>query len=149
VLHYFQFAINMNCTDDLMGTKLPHQRLTLQLALYAMQLGNGGSLLCCTTKAGTITKYLKSVGSFLQHLRPNQLDPRHVHDANKQLAPPIKAVLTKLECWEMVPNRHEPYTFQMQVTLQLWTVVLDSDSFYSACVDWFLLGLYLGLWHSE
>jgi hypothetical protein len=139
----------MKWTDDLTGTQLPRRRLTLQLALYAMHLGNGGTLLCCTIKAGTIAKYLQAVVNFLQRLHPEQIDPRRVHDADKQLAPPIKAVLTELECWETVPNRREPYTLQMQATLQTWTVGVDNDSYYSACVDWFLLGLYLGLRRSE
>jgi hypothetical protein len=144
VLHYFQFAVDMKWTDDLTGAKLPRRRLTLQLALYAMHLGIGGSLLC-----GTIAKYLQAVGNFLQRLHPKQIDPRRVHDTDKQLAPPIKAMLTELERWETVPNRHEPNTLQMQATLQSWTVDLDADSFYVTCVDWFLLGLYLGLRHSE
>jgi hypothetical protein len=55
----------MKWTDDLTGAKLPRRHLTLQLALYAMHLGNGGSLLCCTIKAGTIAKYLQAVGNFL------------------------------------------------------------------------------------
>jgi hypothetical protein len=58
-------------------------------------------------------------------------------------------VLTELECWETMPNRREPYTLQMQATLPLWTMGLDYDSFYSACVDWFLLSLYFGLRRSE
>jgi hypothetical protein len=139
----------MKWMDDLTGAQLPRRRLTLQLALYAMHLGNGGTLLCCTIKAGTIAKYLQAVGNFLQCLHPEQINPRRVHDADKQLAPPIKAVLTELERWETVPNRREPYTLQMQATLQTWTVGMDNDSYYSACVDWFLLGLYLGLWCSE
>jgi hypothetical protein len=111
------------------------------LQLFVMHLGYGSSLVCCTIKGGTIAKYLQAVRNFLQHLNPEQLDP--------VAGPPIKAVLTKLEHWETVPNHREPYTLQMHTTLQLWTVGLDSDSFYSDYVYWFLLGIYLGFCRSE
>jgi hypothetical protein len=75
VLHYFQLAIDMKWTDDRMGASLPHRCLTLQLPLYAMHLGNGDSLNCKMNKSGTITKYMLAVGSLLQHLHPDQIEP--------------------------------------------------------------------------
>jgi hypothetical protein len=70
VLHHFCFVVNMKWMDDLTGATLPRCHLSLQLTLYAMHLGNGGSLLCCMIKAGTNAKYLQAVENFLQHLHP-------------------------------------------------------------------------------
>jgi hypothetical protein len=63
-------VVNMKWMDDLTGATLPCRRLSLQVVLYAMHLGNGGSHLCCMIKAGTNAKYLQAVENFLQHLHP-------------------------------------------------------------------------------
>jgi hypothetical protein len=75
----------------------PRRRVTLELALYAMHVGSGGSLLCKSIKAGTVRQYIWDVSTVLRRLGCNQRDFSREDNSNKALAEPISRVLKELE----------------------------------------------------
>jgi hypothetical protein len=135
--------------DDISGATLPRRRLTLQLAIFAMHLGSGGSLLCKAIKAATIKNYLFDVSKVLRQLDPEQRDFRKDHNSDKSFADPVRLVFKELERWEQMPNRREPFTLEMLALLQQQAKSTPPNGILRALCDWFLLGLHLGLRRSE
>jgi hypothetical protein len=135
--------------DDGSGTPWNRRRMTLQLALFALHLGSGATLLCKAIKAATIRQYLADVSTVLRRLDRDQRDFRRDSDSDTRLAPTITAVLKELERWEQMPNRREPFTLEMLSLLQQQAKLLSPDGILQALSDWFLLGLLLGLRRSE
>jgi hypothetical protein len=62
--------------------------MTLQLALFALHLGSGATLLCKAIKAATIRQYLADVSTVLRRLDRDQRDFRRDSDSDTCLAPP-------------------------------------------------------------
>lgn len=135
--------------DDGVGATWDRRRMTLQLALFALHLGSGATLLCKAIKAATIRQYLADVGTVLRRLDRDQRDFRRDRDSDPRLATTITAVLKELERWEQMPNRREPFTLEMLALLQQQAQMLPPDGILQALGDWFLIGLLLGLRRGE
>ena len=112
-LHYFIFCHTVKLTDDWRLQHQSQERANYQLALHAAaHLATGSLLHCRSLKAGTIRSYLLDVAKFLGRFR--DIDPRFKSAADTKLAPAIAKVLAIVQRWELVPNRREPFTLEMQ-----------------------------------
>ena len=117
----------------------------LVVALYALRLAQGATLLCMSIKADTIDRYLHAAAklSTAAHL----MDPRL--DTHGKKSEHIKKVLREQKRWEDMPNRREPVTTEMLEQMGEVSKDLDPDSLESALRDWNMLGRYLGFRLSE
>ncbi len=140
----------MNWDDDLLMERMPHRRKVLQICMYAIHLATGSSLLCRRIKLDTIKACNLDLARLLTRVGDHPVDPRKTED---QLGfdPMLQAIYKELDRWEKVPNRREPFTVEMLRAMSDESVfgTHDSDSAWSACQDWFDLGLRLGLRKSE
>ena len=60
----------MKWSDDLFLEHSPHERGTLQLALYSMHLASGSTLNCRNIKSATLKKYIATVNKVLTMGKP-------------------------------------------------------------------------------
>ena len=115
------------------------------IALYALHLAQGETLLCRSIKSGTIERYLQAAAklSTARHL----MDPRL--DIYGKTSEHIKKVIREQKRWEDMPNRRETVTAKM--IEEMWKICkdLDQDSFECAILDWNILGRYYGFRLSE
>ena len=143
----------MKWHDDLMLANVDRRRGVLQMAMYAMHVGTGNSLLCKCVKVGTVKKYVYCVATFLALHHPKGWDFRRSGPGEQKFSAELDAVYTELQRWEKVPDRREPFTIQMLEALTEMVKNLPFLSLKPALRDWFLAGLFaalrLGEWAQE
>jgi hypothetical protein len=130
----------MKLDDDLLMQSVSQQRRVVTCAFYSAYLWAGTNLVCRSIKSSTIRKYLLEISKFYHQFLA--LDIRKHDQLSSRLAPQIVGVLSEMERWEAVPNRREPYTLEMQVSLEALTVA--PNSLLDALADWFGNGLLGG-----
>jgi hypothetical protein len=122
------------------------RRGLLQLAMYALHLGTGSTLLCHTIKSDTIKKYVNAAASFLALFGPFPRDLRKDNAVDAKVSRTLSAVYDEQKRWEDVPNRREPFTLERNAR-RLELDDLSSESVANACgpntqvaalVDWFV-----------
>jgi hypothetical protein len=96
----------------------PTRRGTLQLAMYALHLASGNSLLCRTLKTSTIENYVRDAANFLGLFHRPAIDFRMENNNQKQTSALLKAVYAECRRWETVPDRREAYTLDMQTVFE-------------------------------
>jgi hypothetical protein len=142
----------MKWHDDILLEKSPVRRGNLQLAMYAMHLATGSTLLCKAIKCSTIKEYVKAAASIMG-LLGKEIDYRRENPTDKAFCPSLQAVYNELQRWERVPNRREPFTLEMladvQSQAQTSTLTDGPDSLLPVLADWFEVGLFSGLRKSE
>jgi hypothetical protein len=129
----------------------PPRRGLLQLAMYALHLGTGSTLLCRTIKSDTIKKYVNAAASFHALFGPNPRDFRKDNAVDTHVSRTLSAVYDEQKRWENVPNRREPYTLEMldDFSGELAASGQGSNTLHAALVDWFTCGIFAGLRLSE
>ena len=137
------FCHTLNLTDDWTLEHQSQERANVQLALYATHLATGSTLYCRSIKSATINSYLTDVAKFIGRFR--EVDPRFTSSADTKLAPIIGKVLQEQRRWEVVPNRREPFTMDLQNILsKKAAATTDTCSFDAAIADWTLCNMYAG-----
>lgn len=143
------FVYHMRWNDDLLLEHSSTRRGNLQLAMYAMHLATGNTLLCKSIKSGTIKDYVFAAASFLS-LFGKEVDHRRSTPTDKAFCPELQAVYREIERWEKVPNRREPFTLEMLTDIQSQaTTEPNKARLLPALADWFEAGLFSGLRLSE
>ena len=120
------------------------RRGLLQLAMYAMHVGTGQTLLCKTIKVATVKQYVRAAATFLALFGENTRDYRKNSATNTAISSTLTSVYNELARWESVPNRRELYTREMLMYLKNVVQVASScqNSLMSAMTDWFECGLF-------
>ena len=141
------FAKNLKLDDDYtLETSADTRRGLLQLAMYAMHVGSGSTLLCKTIKVATVKLYVRAAATFLSLFGEHSRDYRKDYVTDAHLSPTLTSVFDELQRWEKVANRREPYTLEMLDDLKnTATLVQNPDSLLAAAADWFQCGLHAGL----
>lgn len=141
----------MKLEDDLLLQYVSLKRAYWTLALYAAHLGTGSTLMCKKVSSKTIAGYILDVAKFCG--RFNERDPRKEEATQREMAEPLRAVLSELSRYDKQPNRREPYTMEMWRELHDFVSRMPleqrRDSLEAACCDWFGSGLYGGYRRSE
>lgn len=125
---------------------------TILLALYAQHLASGQNLVSMTLRCSTIRTYIQNVSSFLQLFPTNPYDYRLTHRSSKETHPYLLAVYKEIERYESVPDKREPFTLDMLKALRAIVATEypdEEDTLLPALLDWFEIGLFLGLRLSE
>ena len=115
------------------------------LALFALDLSHGNTLLATSIKSTTISRYLQAAALVFE--RHKLMDPRKTVQGT--LSPAISRVLNEIKRWESMPHRKEPVTVPMVLLLAKGAACAEPDSFASAFYDWTVLGLHYGFRCSE
>jgi hypothetical protein len=142
----------MRWDDDYTLEKSPDPRRgLLQLAMYAMHVGTGQTLLCKTIKVATVKQYVRAAATFLALFGEHTRDYRKNFATDTAISSTLTSVYNELARWESVPNRREPYTLEMLSYLKSAVQIASScrDSLMPAMADWFECGLFAGLRLSE
>jgi hypothetical protein len=141
----------MNWLDNITLVGVPRRRGTLQLAIYAMHLGTGCTIICRQIKVCTIKKYILDVSHFLQLFDVHSFDFCYDNSGESKFSPVLQKVYDELERWENVPNRREPFTLEMLEDYRAEVIreKYHEDSLHAAMLDWFEIGLFAGLRKSE
>lgn len=133
----------MKLTDDWLLAAQSQARANFQLAMYATHLATGSTLHFRAIKASTIASYLHDVATFLGRFR--SIDPRFVSTADTTLAPVIAQVLVEQKRWETVPNRRDPFTVDLYLTIAATAAACKDDCCLNAAMaNWTLCNLYAG-----
>ena len=150
-IHYLLFTRDMNWFDNIMlvGALCCHG--TLQLAIYAMHLGMGCTIICHQVKVCMIKKYVLNVSHFLQLFDAHSFDFCYDNSGESKFSPVLQKVYNELEHWENVPNHWEPFTLEMleDYCAEVIHKKYHEDSLHAAMLDWFKIGLFAGLHKSE
>jgi hypothetical protein len=146
----------MKWTDDITlertaRTEHNKRRGTIQLALYALHLFSGNSLVYKTPALKTIKDYIHNVASFLALFNDECWDFRYDTAHTKTFSPYLKAVYDEIARWAKQPNRREQFTTEMldELRLNVTNNCTDPDSLDAALLDWFQFGLCSGVRRSE
>jgi len=115
------------------------------MALHALFLVQGNTLLATSIKSDTVKRYLQAA-AYLSTLA-NQTDPRL--DIYGKNAAPVQKVLQEQKRWEEMPKRREPVTVEMINHMWESCKNLPMDSLEYALFDWNVLGRYYGFRLSE
>ena len=101
------------------------------MALYALNLSQGETLLCRSIKANTIERYLHAAAKL--STTAHRMDPRL--DIHGKTSDYIKKVIREQKRSEDMPNRREPVTAKM--IEEMWEMCqdLDPDSLECALLD--------------
>ena len=97
--------------DDILLENASRDRGQLQLATYAVSLGQGSTLTSQQIRVKTIKEYVYAIASFL--LLFTGIDFRYDSPGSKTFGRFLQPVYTDLERYETVPDRREPYTPEM------------------------------------
>jgi hypothetical protein len=142
------FAHHMKWDDDItLEHSVDTRRGLLQLAMYAMHVGTGQTLLCKTIKVATVKQYVRAAATFLTLFGDKTRDYRKNYATDTALSSTLVSVYNELARWESVPDRREPYTLEM-LTYHKQSVERTAacqDSLAAAMADWFECGLFAGL----
>ena len=115
------------------------------MALYAMYLAQGNTVLSITIKSGTIEGYLRAAATLSTNAR--LMDPRL--NIYGKTAEPIKKVLREQKRWEDIPHRRHPVTTLMVLHMCAIAGNASQDSAHAAIYDWNVLGRVYGYRCSE
>jgi len=141
----------MKWHDDPLMQSMPHRRKVLQICICTAHLATGSTLLCRGVKAGTIKQHTHDVARFIACVGQScPIDPRKTED-QMSFHPMLSKIFAELERWEKAPNRREPFAPEMLMSMKDATIfgAHSADSAWSACHDFFELGLHLGLRRGE
>jgi len=122
------------------------------MALYAVSIALGHTLLCRMVKSGTLDDYLRNAAQRIaaqRNLVQNQLRPLQWHDPRMDLSTnricnDIKYVVKELQRWETRPARREPLTTDMIMYQHMQTSAETPHSEDAAMFDWWVHGIYAG-----
>ena len=115
------------------------------MALYALHLAQGNTVLSITIKSGTMEGYLRAAATLSTNAR--LMDPRL--NIYGKTADPIKKVLREQKRWEDMPHRRNPVTTPMILHMCAVAKNADQDSAQAAIYDWNVLGRVYGFRCSE
>jgi hypothetical protein len=128
------------------------------MAMYALDLARGNTLLCKTIKSDTISKYLLAAARKIQGYRARKhikslnrgvwTDPR-IDMATGKHSTRITAITKEVSRWENEPNRREPLTVDMIRHTGTKCDPSTPHSIENAMYDWFVLNIYIGCRLSE
>ena len=138
----------MRWDDDITLEKTTDTRRgLLQLAMYAMHVGTGQTLLCKTIKVATVKQYVRAAATLLALFGDTTRDYRKNYATDTAISSTLSSVFNELARWESVPNRREPFTLEMLMCLkqETQTTSMDRDSLMMAMADWCECGLFAGL----
>ena len=115
------------------------------MALFALSLAQGSTILAISIKAGTIKGYLRAAAGLSKHAQ--LADPTRNFEG--KLADPIQRVLHEQKRWEEMPNRRE--LVEPIMIDDMWELckLLSIDSLEYALYDWNVLGQVFGFRLSE
>jgi hypothetical protein len=129
------------------GTPEIAQRGQYQLAMYALHLSAGHSILCRSLKVGTIEQYLLAAASFIAMF--TGIDVRKDHATDSHLGTILTPVLRDLKKYESVPDRREPYDPQMHTVARFTAAQSPPNGLVCALTDGFEQGYCAGYRLSE
>lgn len=134
----------MNLGENILLEDVPQERRVWQLTAYAEYLIQGGTFFHRRIKSGTIEKYLYAAATLIS-LATN-CDPRKDSATSKTLFQPLTRIIAAYKKWEEQPHRAEPFTPEMQQTLDAENDKHNYhvDSVEVATSDFTGLGLRLG-----
>jgi len=115
------------------------------MALFALSLAQGSTILAISIKAGTIKGYLRAAAGLSKHAQ--LADPTRNFEG--KLADPIQRVISEQKRWEDMPNRREPVEPIMIDDMWELCKLLSIDSLEYALYDWNVLGQVFGFRLSE
>ena len=115
---------------------LDTEALNYSMAMYAVHLGTGNTILGKTIKAATVAHYVYNAATFVQIFDEANRDPRKT-DGTTTTAPCLKKVLAELERWEDLPDRKEPYTVAMHKLLVERSTTSSRDGITGGLRSWF------------
>ena len=147
-LHYWNFAIGMNWTDNLSLEKAKasgnYRRATLRLGVYAQHLGSANGLQCKTLKVDTIKRYVQNVSDFFTNFGTPRVDFWYDVQGDKTFSPILTSVYKELARWESVPNRREAFTWEMLDALKARILKTKPEytSLICALFDQFEIGMF-------
>jgi hypothetical protein len=118
-----------------------------QLAMYALHLSAGHSILCQSIKVATIEQYLLAASSFVSLF--NGIDVRKDRPTDTQMGVILAPVLHDLKKYESIPDRREPYDPQMHTAARLMAAQYHPNSLTCALTDGFEQGYCAGYRLSE
>ena len=118
-----------------------------QLAMYALHLSAGHSILCQSIKVATIEQYLLVASSFLSLF--NGIDVRKDRSTDTQMGAILAPVLRDLKKYESIPDRREPYDPQMHTAARFMAAQYHPNSLTCALTDGFEQGYCAGYRLSE
>jgi hypothetical protein len=118
-----------------------------QLAMYALHLSAGHSILCRSIKVGTIEQYLLAASSFIAMFTGT--DVRKDNATDQHLGSILTPVLRDLRKYEAVPDRREPYDPQMHTVARFTAAQSPPDGLVCALTDGFEQGYCAGYRLSE
>jgi hypothetical protein len=118
------------------------------MAIYAMHLGTGHTLLCKSILSSTVATYCQQAATFLALFDEKERDARKI-EGGSSIAVCLTKVIAELKRWESMPNRCEPFTLSM-LRLQAQRVVAKSlDGLQASLKDWFTVSLHAGCRRGE
>ena len=115
------------------------------MALYALQIAQGSTMLSATINHTTTNFCLKEASSV--SLRHKLLDP--LLDTRGLEAQCIKEVLSEVKLWESMPNHKEPVTVKVVLHVHKKFAKKHPDNIESVTYDWIVLGIFYGFRLSE
>jgi hypothetical protein len=118
-----------------------------QLAMYALHLSAGHSIICKSIKVATIEQYLLAASSFVSLF--NGVDIRKDRPTDTQMGCILAPVLRDLKKYESIPDRREPYDPQMHTAARFLAAQYHRDSLTCALTDGFEQGYCAGYRLSE
>ena len=122
--------------DKRIGT----DQLNLIMAMYAVYLASGHTLISRQIKAGSIGRYLHAAAEFLSLFDPQEQRDARFLDRTTTRSPYIQRVLDQVAKFEKVPDRQDAYTIAMQKALYTQTRPLAKakpDCLKVALFQWF------------
>ena len=110
--------------------------------MYAAYLATGHAIALKSIKSGTVKKYLSDIAKFLQNFDTET--NRNVCKPNRTIARPIQSITNKMKQFKDIPNRHKPWTVQLQTRLKIICGDEAPDSLLSALRNFYGNGLISG-----
>ena len=90
--------------------------LNLVMAAYAIYLATGNTIYSQSIRASTISVYLRDAATLISHLDPvEDRDARKMDNGITYIG--IQKILAEVQRTEKIPNRREPYTLAMHLSL--------------------------------
>ena len=136
--HFVSWCASHHLNPTLTPLDQPDRNFVL--ALFALDLSTGNTLLAKSIKSATIARYLQAAALISE--RHKLMDPRKTLHGTQ--SPAISRVLNELKRWENMPDRKEPVTVAMVLLLAKSAFQASPDSFAAAFYDWTVLGLHYG-----
>ena len=106
-IHMLKFFANMKLDDDFFLEWSPIERCNWQMALYAMYLGCGNTLMHRQIQCVTVKAYIAAGAHFLQFFN-GERDVRFAKIGDRAVCMPLQKVYNEITRYERVPDRREP-----------------------------------------